>query len=36
VWGAAIVLILVTAGAGALIPSMRASTTDPTISLRAD
>jgi predicted permease len=36
VWGAAVVLILVTAGAGALIPSLRASTTDPTIALRAE
>jgi ABC-type antimicrobial peptide transport system permease subunit len=36
VWGAAVTLILVTAGAGALIPSLRASTTDPTMALRAE
>jgi predicted permease len=36
VWGAAVTLILVTAGAGALIPSLRASTTDPTIALRTE
>jgi predicted lysophospholipase L1 biosynthesis ABC-type transport system permease subunit len=36
VWGAAVVLILVTAGAGAVIPSLRASTTSPTVALRAE
>ena len=36
VWGAAIALILVTTAAGALIPSLRASTIDPTVSLRAE
>ena len=36
VWGAAILLILMTAGAGALIPSIRASATDPTMALRAE